>query len=154
MKKIFKLVIITMVTILGCSLYNFTYANEEDGRLVDIPVPPSSTGQAGFTVEESKNQEEHYSEQANNKYEFNYNKEIEEEQKREEQTENKVTDTISDITEKNNEISNTNINQNINEITKKCHLELKEVSSRLTMLELDEKIVKLPGNMYIRGDLD
>ena len=84
MKKIFKLVIITMVTILGCSLYNFTYANEEDGRLVDIPVPPSSTGQAGFTVEESKNQEEHYSEQANNKYEFNYNKEIEEEQKREE----------------------------------------------------------------------
>lgn len=40
---------------------------------------------------------------------------------------------------------------NINEITKKCHLELKEVSSRLTMLELDEKIVKLPGNMYIRG---
>jgi hypothetical protein len=117
MKKIFKLVIITMVTILGCSLYNFTYANEEDGRLVDIPVPPSSTGQAGFTVEESKNQEGHYSEQANNKYEFNYNKEIEEEQKREEQTENKVTDTISDITEKNNEISNTNINQNINEIT-------------------------------------
>ena len=104
MKKIFKLVIITMVTILGCSLYNFTYANEEDGRLVDIPVPPSSTGQAGFTVEESKNQEEHYSEQANNKYEFNYNKEIEEEQKREEQTENKVTDTISDITEKNNEL--------------------------------------------------
>lgn len=117
MKKIFKLVIITMVTILGCSLYNFTYANEEDGRLVDIPVPPSSTGQAGFTVEESKNQEGHYSEQANNKYEFNYNKEIEEEQKREEQTENKVTDTISDITEKNNEISNTNIKQNINEIT-------------------------------------
>lgn len=43
---------------------------------------------------------------------------------------------------------------NINEITKKCHLELKEVSSRLTMLELDEKIVKLPGNMYIRGDFN
>ena len=43
---------------------------------------------------------------------------------------------------------------NINEITKKCHLELKEVSSRLTMLELVEKIVKLPGNMYIRGDFN
>ena len=43
---------------------------------------------------------------------------------------------------------------NINDIAKKSLLELREVSSKLTMLELDGKVVKLPGNMYIRGDLD
>ena len=43
--------------------------------------------------------------------------------------------------------------KNINDIAKKSLLELREVSSKLTMLELDGKVVKLPGNMYIRGDL-
>ena len=48
----------------------------------------------------------------------------------------------------------TDIPININDIAKKSLLELREVSSKLTMLELDGKVVKLPGNMYIRGDLD
>lgn len=48
----------------------------------------------------------------------------------------------------------TDIPININDIVKKSLLELREVSSKLTMLELDGKVVKLPGNMYIRGDLD
>ena len=62
---------------------------------------------------------------------------------------------VEEVPEEYREIYNliTEVPININEITKKCHLELKEVSSRLTMLELDEKIVKLPGNMYIRGEL-
>lgn len=60
---------------------------------------------------------------------------------------------VEEVPEEYREIYNliTEVPININEITKKCHLELKEVSSRLIMLELDEKIVKLPGNMYIRG---
>ena len=63
---------------------------------------------------------------------------------------------VEEVPEEYREIYNliTEVPININEITKKCHLELKEVSSRLTMLELDEKIVKLPGNMYIRGDFN
>ena len=48
----------------------------------------------------------------------------------------------------------TDIPININDIAKKSLLELREVSSKLTMLELDGKVVKLPGNMYVRGDLD
>ena len=48
----------------------------------------------------------------------------------------------------------TDIPINVNDIVKKSLLELREVSSKLTMLELDGKVVKLPGNMYIRGDLD
>lgn len=48
----------------------------------------------------------------------------------------------------------TDIPININDIAKKSLVELREVSSKLTMLELDGKVVKLPGNMYIRGDLD
>ena len=48
----------------------------------------------------------------------------------------------------------TDIPININEIAKKSLLDLREVSAKLTMLELDGKVVKLPGNMYIRGDLD
>ena len=48
----------------------------------------------------------------------------------------------------------TDIPININDIAKKSLLELREVSSKLTMLELDGKVVKLSGNMYIRGDLD
>lgn len=43
---------------------------------------------------------------------------------------------------------------NINEIAKKTKVELRDVSSKLTILELDGKVKKLPGNMYIRGDLD
>ena len=43
---------------------------------------------------------------------------------------------------------------NINEIARKSSLDLSEISVKLIMLELDGKIVKLPGNMYIRGDLN
>lgn len=80
-----------------------------------------------------------------NNYNFLHKKEV---------TQNMLN--VEEVQEEYREIYNliTEVPININEITKKCHLELKEVSSRLTMLELDEKIVKLPGNMYIRGDLN
>lgn len=42
----------------------------------------------------------------------------------------------------------------INDIVKKSSSGLGDVLSQLMMLELDGKIVKLPGNMYVRGDLD
>ncbi len=65
------------------SIYNFVYANEEDGRLVDIPVPPASSGHADVTSEESEQQTEDYEkQQKNNTNEFNYNEDIEAEQKK------------------------------------------------------------------------
>ena len=36
----------------------------------------------------------------------------------------------------------------INEITKKLHIEISEVNYKLMLLELDDKIVSLPGNIY------
>lgn len=48
----------------------------------------------------------------------------------------------------------TNIPININEIVVRSSLSLMEVSAKLTMLELDGKIVRLPGNMYVRGEGD
>lgn len=41
---------------------------------------------------------------------------------------------------------------NINDIAKKSKKNLKEIMSELTILELEGKIKKLPGNMYIRGE--
>lgn len=63
---------------------------------------------------------------------------------------------VEQVSEEYRKIYNliTDIPININEIAKRGSLELREVSSKLTMLELDGKIQKLPGNMYIRGDLD
>lgn len=42
----------------------------------------------------------------------------------------------------------------VDEIAKRSSLNSGEISSKLIMLELDGKIVRLPGNMYVRGDLD
>lgn len=43
-----------------------------------------------------------------------------------------------------------NKEMNINEIVKKLKLDIKEVSYKLTMLELEDKIVSLPGNNFKR----
>lgn len=57
-----KLKMILISVILICSIYNFSYATEEDGRFVDIPVPPASSGRADFTSEEGKEQAKEYEE--------------------------------------------------------------------------------------------
>ena len=45
-----------------------------------------------------------------------------------------------------------NIKIDINEIARKSNTPLKEVMAKLLVLELDGKIKKLPGNMYIRSE--
>ena len=40
----------------------------------------------------------------------------------------------------------------INDIARLSHMNLKEIIPKLTMLELEGKIKKVPGNQYIRGD--
>lgn len=57
-----KLKMILISVILICSIYNFSYATEEDGRFVDIPVPPASSGRADFTSEEGQEQAKEYEE--------------------------------------------------------------------------------------------
>ena len=57
-----KLKMILISVILICSIYNFSYATEEDGRFVDIPVPPASSGRADFTSEEGQEQAKQYEE--------------------------------------------------------------------------------------------
>lgn len=117
MKKLFKLLIITISAILVCNICNFAYADEEDGRLVDIPVPPSSTGHADSTVEEKQQQTENNLKQKN-ETKVDYNKEIEEEQKREEQTNTDVietdTETIKENAVSNEENNNVDIHNNDN----------------------------------------
>ena len=56
---------ILISVILICSIYNFSYATEEDGRFVDIPVPPASSGRADFTSEEGQEQAKEYEENKN-----------------------------------------------------------------------------------------
>lgn len=41
---------------------------------------------------------------------------------------------------------------NIDDIVKLSHKNIKEIISEITILELDGKIERLPGNMYIRGE--
>ena len=114
MKKIFRLIFISIIILLAFSIYNFVYANEEDGRLVDIPVPPASSGHADVTSEESEQQTEDYEkQQKNNTNEFNYNEDIEAEQKREnESSEKNIQNVVENNTEvKNNEIVNEDNNK-------------------------------------------
>ena len=65
MKKVLKIIILVSVIMIMCSMSNFTYATEEDGRFVDIPVPPSSSGRADFTSEEADEQSKTYEESKN-----------------------------------------------------------------------------------------
>lgn len=65
MKKVLKIIILVSVIMVMCSMSNFTYATEEDGRFVDIPVPPSSSGRADFTSEEADEQSKTYEESKN-----------------------------------------------------------------------------------------
>ena len=65
MKKVLKIIILVSVIMVICSMSNFTYATEEDGRFVDIPVPPSSSGRADFTSEEADEQSKTYEESKN-----------------------------------------------------------------------------------------
>lgn len=65
MKKVLKIIILVSVIMAMCSMSNFTYATEEDGRFVDIPVPPSSSGRADFTSEEADEQSKTYEESKN-----------------------------------------------------------------------------------------
>lgn len=65
MKKVLKIIILVSVIMVMCSMSNFTYATEEDGRFVDIPVPPSSSGRADFTSEEANEQSKTYEESKN-----------------------------------------------------------------------------------------
>ena len=67
MKKVLKIIILVSVIMVMCSMSNFTYATEEDGRFVDIPVPPSSSGRADFTSEEADEQSKTYEESNNTK---------------------------------------------------------------------------------------
>ena len=63
MKKYLKILLISTLLIFG--IYSFTYATEEDGRFVDIPVPPASSGRADFTSEEGQAQANEYEEAKN-----------------------------------------------------------------------------------------
>lgn len=63
MKRYLKIILLCMV--LTCSVYGFAYATEEDGRFVDIPVPPASSGRADFTSEEGEQQAKEYEETKN-----------------------------------------------------------------------------------------
>lgn len=113
MKRLLKLVTITISAILVCSICNFAYADEEDGRLVDIPVPPSSAGHADSTVQESQQQPENNLEQKK-ETKVDYNKEIE----KEEQTKTDVIETNTELNQENNiDFEENNINNEENVIS-------------------------------------
>lgn len=117
MKRLLKLVTITISAILVCSICNFAYADEEDGRLVDIPVPPSSAGHADSTVQESQQQPENNLEQKN-ETKVDYNKEIEKDPKKEEQTKTDVIETNTELNQENNiDFEENNINNEENVIS-------------------------------------
>lgn len=54
------------ITILICVMSFTSIVFAETGRLVDIPVPPNSTGYADFTEEEAAEREKEYEENNNN----------------------------------------------------------------------------------------
>lgn len=63
MKKTVKFLIITIILVCILGVTNLVYGA---GRLVDIPVPPDSSGRADFTSEEADEQAAEYEEQKNN----------------------------------------------------------------------------------------
>lgn len=66
MKKILGIILINIILVVVCSICGFTYAVEDDDRLVDIPVPPASSGRAGITSEEANKIEKEYEEKNKN----------------------------------------------------------------------------------------
>lgn len=114
MKRLLKLATIIISAILVCSICNFAYADGEDGRLVDIPVPPSSTGHADSIVQENQQQAENNLEQKN-ETKADYNKEVEKEPKKDEQTKNDVIETNAEFNQENNtDLEEDNINNEEN----------------------------------------
>lgn len=57
MKRMLKLVILNMIFVFAMGTYQLAY---EGDRLVDIPVPPNSSGYADFTSEEGEQQAKEY----------------------------------------------------------------------------------------------
>lgn len=112
-----KLKMILISVILICSIYNFSYATEEDGRFVDIPVPPASSGRADFTSEEGQKQAKEYEE---NKSILQTNSEVLEENfilyKGTDETDNNVTEE-NIINNEENQIQNENYSKDENIIT-------------------------------------
>ena len=109
-----KLKMILISVILICSIYNFSYATEEDGRFVDIPVPPASSGRADFTSEEGQEQAKQYEE---NKSILQTNSEVLEENfilyKGTDETDNNVTEE-NIINNEENQIQNENYSKDEN----------------------------------------
>lgn len=109
-----KLKMILISVILICSIYNFSYATEEDGRFVDIPVPPASSGRADFTSEEGQEQAKQYEE---NKSIFQTNSEVLEENfilyKGTDEKDNNVTEE-NIINNEENQIQNENYSKDEN----------------------------------------
>ena len=54
-----KLILLNMIFVLAMGTYQLAY---EGDRLVDIPVPPNSSGHADFTSEEGEQQAKEYEE--------------------------------------------------------------------------------------------
>ena len=61
---------------------------------------------------------------------------------------------IDDVSEEYKDVYKliTNKPIDVNEIVKNSNIDLKNVISKLTMLELEGKIRKVAGNRYIKGD--
>ena len=66
MKKFLKIILINIILVVVCSICGSTHAVEDNDRLVDIPVPPASSGRAGITSEEANEIEKKYEEKNKN----------------------------------------------------------------------------------------
>lgn len=65
MKKNIKIIIMCIILIIF-GIYSSVYAETEYERIVDIPVPPNSSGKADFTSEEGEQQAKQYEEEKKN----------------------------------------------------------------------------------------
>ncbi len=86
MKKNIKIIIMCIILIIF-GIYSSVYAETEYERIVDIPVPPNSSGKADFTSEEGEQQAKQY----------------EEEKKNEEINENQSTNSTEEYTSKSSD---------------------------------------------------
>lgn len=138
MKKNLKKILLYIIMMLICSICSFTYATEEDGRFVDIPVPPDSYGRTDFTTEEAEEQTKEYEQKENNiqindekidkddnLYNGEENKEknnLEEENIKEDQNLNDIIENIIDEDNKENieDINNTDIKKDNKKIIIGC----------------------------------
>lgn len=86
MKKNIKIILMCIILIIF-GIYSSVYAETEYERIVDIPVPPNSSGKADFTSEEGEQQAKQY----------------EEEKKNEEINENQSTNSTEEYTSKSSD---------------------------------------------------